>query len=546
MNTVKKTRFLSGAFFALLFATVCMLFGAVSVSAATRTITVTYDGLATSEVIKADATKPFTYGASTFLNGSDGETFKNWTISGSTYTIVEGSLTKTKVKLSFPVGTSNITIAAHYDKSSAMTDISNVKNPLSHLTKIAFSPSKIAKGDGLSNLTLTFDKAYTNGKVYVILYNEVSDGTHNNQTKLFGAAVNGKTVTFSNIGINDGTNDRTLYGGKARIIGVKLVKSGTKLTLDTYASTNASLGELDFSSSLLKNCQLTITGGDPVPSNIKRKVTITYDGIVSSEKVTISSEAYNFTISAPAQGNNGEKFKNWTVSGTKYSILSGSLTSRTVKFKFPAGTSGITVAAHYSKSGGSASSFTTLSKEFAPLKAYSKKTTKTSVTLKWSKVPGANSYIVYGNKNSGTFKKLKQTSATSFVHKGLKKGTYYKYYVVAVRGNDGLSKSKTVYVATTGGKYTNYKSFKLNKTKITLSLSRKKSFNLKVKSYTKVKKGKTVRKLGGAKIWFEDDNPGVISFGKNGKVTAKKTGTATIYAYTQNGVYKKITVTVKP
>ena len=64
MNTVKITRFLSGAFLALLFATVCMLLGAVSVFAADtpkRTITVTYDGLDTSDVkIKIQQLIPFT------------------------------------------------------------------------------------------------------------------------------------------------------------------------------------------------------------------------------------------------------------------------------------------------------------------------------------------------------------------------------------------------------------------------------------------------------------------------------------------------------
>ena len=116
---------------------------------------------------------------------------------------------------------------------------------------------------------------------------------------------------------------------------------------------------------------------------------------------------------------------------------------------------------------------------------------------------------------------------------------------MALKGNEVLSTSRTIHVTTTGGKYTNYKAIKTNATKKTLYLSGKNSFKLSIKSYTKAAKGKKVKKHR-TKVWFEDDNPGVIKFGSNGKVIAKKKGVARIYAYTQNGVYKTITVTVKP
>ena len=100
--------------------------------------------------------------------------------------------------------------------------------------------------------------------------------------------------------------------------------------------------------------------------------------------------------------------------------------------------------------------------------------------------------------------------------------------------------SKTIHVATSGGKVGNHKAVKLNKSKITLKKG--KSFKLKATAVAANKK-KTVKKHKA--IRFESTNKKIAKVSKNGKITAKKKGTCYVYAYAQNGVCKKIKVTVQ-
>ena len=54
---------------------------------------------------------------------------------------------------------------------------------------------------------------------------------------------------------------------------------------------------------------------------------------------------------------------------------------------------------------------------------------------------------------------------------------------------------------------------------------------------------KTIKRHRG--IVFESSDPKIASVGKKGVVKGLKKGTCYIYVYAQNGVYKKIKVTVK-
>ena len=47
------------------------------------------------------------------------------------------------------------------------------------------------------------------------------------------------------------------------------------------------------------------------------------------------------------------------------------------------------------------------------------------------------------------------------------------------------------------------------------------------------------------KVRWKSSKPGVVSVSAKGKITAKKAGTAIVYAYMQDGTYAKIKVTVK-
>lgn len=186
---------------------------------------------------------------------------------------------------------------------------------------------------------------------------------------------------------------------------------------------------------------------------------------------------------------------------------------------------------------------------FAALSAKVTKSTKTSHKIQWTKVKNADGYVVFGNLcNSGKKKYalealtiIEKNSTTSYTHKNLKKGTYYKYMVQAYKMVDGkaqiLATSKTIYAATTGGKYSNVSSISLNKTKV--SLKQGKKFTLKV---TEKKNGKV---QSYRKAAFESSNTKVATVSSKGVIKAKKKGTCYIYVYAQNGVYKKVKVTVK-
>lgn len=163
-----------------------------------------------------------------------------------------------------------------------------------------------------------------------------------------------------------------------------------------------------------------------------------------------------------------------------------------------------------------------------------------AIKLKWQPVEGAEGYIIYGNKcgKKNHYEKLKTTAKTSFKQKKLKKGTYYKYIVVAFKGDQALAASKTIHVATTGGKVGNNTGVRLNKTKATIK--RKKSTKVKatlLKSNLPVKKHRVVA--------FESSDYRIATVTQKGKIRGVRKGTCYIYAYAQNGTCTKIKVKVK-
>ena len=170
---------------------------------------------------------------------------------------------------------------------------------------------------------------------------------------------------------------------------------------------------------------------------------------------------------------------------------------------------------------------------------------KTSIKLTWKKVPGATGYIIYGNKcgKKNRYEKIKTVTGTSFTQKKLKRGAYYKYLVVAVNGSKALATSKTVHVATKGGKNG-------NNTKVTIKKGKKKikKISLEVKKTAKIKTDLAAGKLkvrNHRKTKFESDNPAVATVTAKGKIKAVAKGICYIYAYAQNGVFAKVKVTVK-
>ena len=183
---------------------------------------------------------------------------------------------------------------------------------------------------------------------------------------------------------------------------------------------------------------------------------------------------------------------------------------------------------------------------FGLLKAKTTKITKKSVTVKWNKVKNADGYIVYGAKcgAKSKYKVLKVVSGktTSYTQKKLKKGTYYKYNIVAFKSINGAkvttAVSKKIHATTLGGKYGVAKAVKVNKTKATI----KKGKTFKIKA-SEIKKDKKIKRHRA--ICYESSNTAVATVNAKGKVKGVKKGKCTIYVYAQNGVYKTVNIKVK-
>ena len=122
--------------------------------------------------------------------------------------------------------------------------------------------------------------------------------------------------------------------------------------------------------------------------------------------------------------------------------------------------------------------------------------------------------------------------------------------VVAYKNVNGekmpMVASVVIHVPTKGGKVTAAKSVKVTDTKkkaITkASVKKGKTFQLKASEVKEEKKLKINTKQ---KIKFESSDPKVATVNNSGKITGKKKGKATVWAYAQNGIFKSVKVTVK-
>ncbi|MBQ1408035.1 MAG: InlB B-repeat-containing protein [Eubacterium sp.] len=183
---------------------------------------------------------------------------------------------------------------------------------------------------------------------------------------------------------------------------------------------------------------------------------------------------------------------------------------------------------------------------FGTLQFKASKIKAASIKLTWKKAAGAKQYVIYANAcgKGKKYQKLATVSGTSttvkkVAGKKLKKGTYYKFLMVAVDANNKVvTTSKTVHAATTGGKVGNPTKIttKAKKNKVTVKV--KKTFKLAAKQAgKKIKKHRTVS--------YETSNAAVATVTAKGVVKGIKKGKCKVYAYAQNGVCTVINVTVK-
>ena len=185
--------------------------------------------------------------------------------------------------------------------------------------------------------------------------------------------------------------------------------------------------------------------------------------------------------------------------------------------------------------------------KYAPLALKSTKQGKTNIVLTWTKVKGAKKYVIYGNAcgKKNKMKKIATSTGKSYnVKKAgakLKKGKYYKFIIVALdKNNNVISTSKVVHAATKGGKVKNPTKINVKKAVITNAKKLKKGKTLKLGAKQVGKGVKKHRALS-----YESSNPKIATVSNKGVVKGKAKGTCYIYVYCQNGVSKKIKVTVK-
>ena len=176
----------------------------------------------------------------------------------------------------------------------------------------------------------------------------------------------------------------------------------------------------------------------------------------------------------------------------------------------------------------------------------SAKAAKTSQKLSYAKVAGADGYFIYGAKCGQKLKMLAEVDATVTDYTVIKRkhGTYYKYQVKAYKILDGKKKiianSSLIRSVTVSKTYGNPTKITIKTTSITLKVGKTKKLayhvvlpkNKKMKNYASLTR-------------FETTNKKITTISSSGKITAKVKGTCYVYAYAQNGVYKKIRVTVE-
>ncbi|WP_373215738.1 Ig-like domain-containing protein [Ruminococcus sp. 5_1_39BFAA] len=172
-------------------------------------------------------------------------------------------------------------------------------------------------------------------------------------------------------------------------------------------------------------------------------------------------------------------------------------------------------------------------------------TGKTNAALTWNKLKGIDGYKIYGAKCANSYKLLKtvNSSTTSWKQTKLKKATFYKYYVVAYKTENGkdiaVAKSARMHAVTTGGKYGNAKKITVNKSSVSLKKGRTSQLKVTVtNTASKVKYHVSA-------VRYLSTNPSVATVSKNGKIKGVGKGTCNVYCYAQNGLYKKVKVVVK-
>ena len=179
------------------------------------------------------------------------------------------------------------------------------------------------------------------------------------------------------------------------------------------------------------------------------------------------------------------------------------------------------------------------------------------ITVKWSKSTAADGYMVYvqycGKKFSKPVKTIKKNSTTkvNITKINGKKINLKKQFKVFVRAYKVVNGKKVILaksiighiVGVKNAKYTNVKSLKVTKSKLTVKVGKTAKVKANVTLVDKNKKH--IPKSHAPKFRYRTSNKKIATVDKNGKIKGIKKGTCTIYVYAINGKMKKVKVTVK-
>ena len=189
-------------------------------------------------------------------------------------------------------------------------------------------------------------------------------------------------------------------------------------------------------------------------------------------------------------------------------------------------------------------------KDLSLLLASGKQSGKNGIKLSWTKCKNISGYEVYwsycdGRNNYKKAKTIKAAGKRTWLHRNLKTNRTYKYFITAYKMVDGkkhyITKSPTIHVAMKYDKRTNIQKIKVNKAKITLKKG--KTFRIQTKLQLENRKKKALSHAAKLRYYTSNRKTAVVS--AKGKITAKHKGTCLVYVIANNGVSKKIKVTVK-
>lgn len=170
-----------------------------------------------------------------------------------------------------------------------------------------------------------------------------------------------------------------------------------------------------------------------------------------------------------------------------------------------------------------------------------------TVNLRWSKVSGADGYMIYGakcgRKYKYAFKKTVGKNTVSWSDRRLESGKYYKYYVVAYKMVNGKKKvigeSGDMHTATLGRGYGYTNRITVQNSALCVKAGKA----ARIRAAATNTNNNIINHI--APVRYVSTNVRVATVDGRGRVTARAKGSCYVCCYGMNGLMKRVRVTVK-